>query len=224
MGAGANGAFNTGVTLGVAGIPGDPSDKAASFVAASLADVTVPYAAALNPATTFSIEVWAKASASGSGYRTPINSRIATGGDAYGYNLYIAPNNTWEFWTGGGGASWNVLGGGPTASTTSFDHLVGTYDGAAMGLYVNGVQVGSPVTVPYAANPSARLTIGASETDEYYFQGTLDEVAVYSTVLSQARISAHDLAGFTPPSVPEPGAALLAGVALLLVLARARAV
>jgi hypothetical protein len=74
-------------------------------------------------------------------------------------------------------------------------HVVGTYDGATRRLYVNGVQVASgALTGPATATPST-LNIGAWSASREFFNGTIDEVAVYNRTLTASRVSAHYAAG-----------------------------
>jgi hypothetical protein len=74
---------------------------------------------------------------------------------------------------------------------------VGTYDGTTGRLYVNGILVAS-TAVSYAANVSAPFGIGAYWSNGAWIGlmlGSLDEIAVYNTTLSQTRIQAHYLLG-----------------------------
>jgi hypothetical protein len=83
----------------------------------------------------------------------------------------------------------------PTSVTAYANyHLVGTYDGLNLILYVNGTEVGR---LANATGIKSELTtypqigyIGGQ-----YWDGDIDEVAWYDTVLSPARVRAHFLAG-----------------------------
>ncbi|MEJ7567739.1 MAG: DNRLRE domain-containing protein [Gaiellaceae bacterium] len=65
-------------------------------------------------------------------------------------------------------------------------HLVGTFDGTTRRLYVNGVQAG---TFAAAATPNTSAAVLIAQT--LATNMTVDEVAVYNTALSAARVSAH---------------------------------
>ena len=88
-----------------------------------------------------------------------------------------------------------------------------TYDGAALRLYVNGVQVGStPLSgnVTPTANP---LWIGGNSPYGEYFNGRIDEVRVYRAALSQAEIQADmaaPLGGPPDTTVPSQVSGLVA--------------
>ncbi len=72
-------------------------------------------------------------------------------------------------------------------------HLVGTYDGTQARFYVNGV------LQQVARNEALNLVYGAAyigrDIDGNNFLGTIDEVWIYNTALSAARVLAHYNAG-----------------------------
>ncbi len=74
-------------------------------------------------------------------------------------------------------------------------HVAGSYDGATMRLYVNGVQVASKALTGAATTTSNALFIGSWDGGSEFFKGTIDEVAVYRATLSATRVSAHYTAG-----------------------------
>src|SRR5262249_13185248 len=70
----------------------------------------------------------------------------------------------------------------------TWTHVAVTYDGTTIRLYVNGAQVSSvPKTGPIAtsANP---LQIGGDSLYGHHFQGTIDEVRVYSVARTPDQI------------------------------------
>jgi len=86
----------------------------------------------------------------------------------------------------------------------AWHHVVGTYTGGANGmkLYVDGVYQGQGTATPVSLTGFWRagaddLTGWPSAPDPYY-DGSLDELAVYTTSLSAARVLAHYTAGTTP--------------------------
>ena len=112
------------------------------------------------------------------------------GGVASGYILYAGSNNNWQLWTGPGG--FNVVAG-PPVSLNTWTHLVGTYDGTTARLYVNGTWP-TPRLSATSGTPPVRSGWRAATTDgaaNYFLPGRVDEVAVYASALSAARVSAH---------------------------------
>jgi len=82
---------------------------------------------------------------------------------------------------------------------------VGTYDGAIKRFYVDGVEVGSNTSV-FGPNDQSVLRIGGgaseSATGNYFFQGNVDEAAVYDKVLTPEQILTHYALGARPTAEP----------------------
>jgi glucose/arabinose dehydrogenase len=173
------------------GAPGALAGDANSAVSFNGSDehVNVPYTAALNPSS-FTVEAWVYPTGGQGSFRSIVTSRDYAPGQAKGYVLYAAPDNRWQLWTGSGG--WNVVYG-PAVVLNQWTHLVGTYDGSTLRLYVNGALVASSV-VAYTQNTTRPLRIAAGRTEspaQYFLPGRVDEVALYGAALSAARVSAH---------------------------------
>ncbi|MCP5525754.1 MAG: immunoglobulin domain-containing protein [Verrucomicrobiales bacterium] len=205
-----DGVYMNGVVLGEPGAIANDDNGAAAFVQANQTFVEVPWAADVN-SPEFTFECWAKLTG-GTSYRSPMTSR--GDGPQEGFIFYATPANVWEFWNGTG-AGWSAMGGGAIQSGVWY-HLAGTYDGATKRFFVNGQQVGS-AQVGFVPNDFDVLRIGAgateSPTGNYFFEGTVDEAAVYDIALSPARILTHYLAG--RPAAPEIGIALDGGEVVL---------
>jgi hypothetical protein len=67
-------------------------------------------------------------------------------------------------------------------------HLAGTYDGATLRVYVNGIQVSSQTQTGNLATSSDPLQIGGDSIYGQYFEGTIDEVRVYNVALTATQI------------------------------------
>jgi hypothetical protein len=82
------------------------------------------------------------------------------------------------------------------AAPTKPTHVVATYDGTQLQLYLNGNAVGpsAPSTRSLPA-PASHLRLGAGNVAVDPLHGILDEVAVYATALTPDRIQAHYQAG-----------------------------
>jgi hypothetical protein len=68
-------------------------------------------------------------------------------------------------------------------------HVVGTYDGNQIELFVNGVSKGTAVDKGYSINQV--INIGARTALGYYFDGLIDEVKIFNRVLSAEEIKAR---------------------------------
>jgi hypothetical protein len=101
----------------------------------------------------------------------------------------------------------------PIVSATPTDtwrHVVMTAKSGETKVYVNGTQVGATVTTAFTnIAESSNVDIGIGHLGTRWFNGLLDEVAIYDSALSPDRIVAHyDAAGGTPPPPPPPATLL----------------
>ena len=166
----------------------------------------MPYSASLNP-TSFSVEIWAKATGGVGTYRGVIASRSYPNG----WVLYAASNNTWQFWVNNGAGMLMVSGGAVTLN--AWTHLVGTFSGTTARLYVNGVLAGTGTVTSYQPQTAKPLAIGQSEPGSgFFFPGSLDEPAVYGSALTASQIQNDYVLGTqgvpptaTPTATPTPG-------------------
>jgi hypothetical protein len=186
---GVAGAYAGGPSLGV---PGAVFGSPAAAFDGTRQYVEVAYAPGLNAAR-FSVEAWVKPSGGAGRWRTVVASRDATGSLA-GYVLYAGNDDRWQFFLGRGAASWLVLAGG-SVKPGVWTHLVATYDGAVARLYADGAAIAETPFTSFVPNAARPLRIGAGQTESraaYFFPGAIDEVAVYPTALSLARIREHE--------------------------------
>ena len=196
---GANdGGYGGGVTLGVPGAIVGGSDTAVSFDGSS-GRVVVPFTAALNPPA-YTAELWAKVDGGAGSWRSPLTNRDhlpPPGTGQRGYLFYAGTNNRWQFW-GGTGTGWQSQNG-PSVQDGEWAHLAGTYDGTTKRLYVNGLCVAS-APAGLLQNTASNLHIGAGGDGgtEFYFNGDVDEVAVYDKALAGARVAQHYIAARYP--------------------------
>ena len=78
---------------------------------------------------------------------------------------------------------------GVTLAAGSTYHLVGTYDGSTVPIYVNGVDQGSAAHTGAVDDTTVPLVISTSSVS--IWNGRLDEVAIYNQALNATRIQAH---------------------------------
>jgi hypothetical protein len=88
---------------------------------------------------------------------------------------------------------------GPFGSSTAgaIYHIVGTYDGSTLRLYVNGALAGSgtPGTLALSASHASIGDAWNGSAQSLFFNGTIDEVAIYPTALSATQVTNHYNAG-----------------------------
>jgi hypothetical protein len=99
-------------------------------------------------------------------------------------------------------AVWNTSGtlyqattAASTISAGTKYHVVGVFDGSTAKVYVNGVESASVAVTGTVRTSASEPIIVAGPGSAERFDGVLDEVAVYGTALSPARVLAHYEAG-----------------------------
>ena len=199
---GSAGTYVGGVTHGQSGAlanDGDQSvqlDGSTGYVDAGLANQSW---------SALTVEVWFLASASGQNGNPRLVANSHTDIDGNGFQLMYnngGGNGFFDVGTvnGVGSASWNV-----GLSPGQWYHYVGTYDGSTVKAYLNGVLVGSASATGNVRPSGLDVNIGRNPAyNGDYFNGTIDEVAIYPVALSAAQVSAHYNASGnnTPPPAP----------------------
>src|SRR3989449_531 len=179
------GSYDSGVTLGQPGaIAGD---SAAGF--ASGGAVVLPAVSGLDLRAAFSVEAWVRPSVA------------AQNGGIFEKTVGGAVNSQYMLFLESGALKFRVraAGGlvpvdGPALPVGSWSHVVGTFDGTTLRLYVNGALAGSTPASPLSGG-SGPSYIGRLGQNIYPFQGTLDEVAVFPVALAAERVRAHWVGG-----------------------------
>jgi hypothetical protein len=190
---GHDGEYKGTVTFAEPGLLAGDSDTAVKFDG-STGYVSVPYNAELNPAK-FTVEAIVNGSGSEGLYGAVVSSRDEDG-DAQksGYILYATPEQKWEAWVGDGSVGdWQIASGGDVKPDKHY--LAMTYDGTTLKLYVDPTADTPGVAVIYVPQTANELRIGAGRNElvdpQYFFNGVIDEVAVYNVDLDFSVIQKH---------------------------------
>lgn len=157
--------------------------------------VSIPHDASLNPAN-ITVEAWFNPRDIAGQSIPPIVKKANT---TEGYAIEISnSNNELRFHVRTAGNWYNS----PAYVVPSLDewyHVVGTYDGNDIQLYVNGVYIGATNIVGSIAHSTDVLTIGYDQANAgRYWDGKIDEIRIWSDVRTQAEIQANmhrDLVG-----------------------------
>lgn len=184
--------------------PGLVGPSALQFTGAGA--VQLPNNPAVKPSNTMTVEMWVKPSALPATTQHLISTKSQNGSsDAYGLSMnttavWPSPANSWTFVNirtsnVGSGAFFPLS----AAVIGKWNHIVGTYDGTCSNIYVNGVQ-GTPSCVGsaplgYSSTAPQEVFIGRKHDNTSNFQGTIDEVAIYNTVLPLTTIQQHAAPG-----------------------------
>lgn len=139
---------------------------------------------------TVSLEAWAKPGS------LPANEPMIFGKyyDSYGFTHY-RDGNTWFYISGGGN---NING---RLEIGQWSHIVATFDGTTMTLYVNREKVGAKKSKASKVNHGRSFLMGVLMADPNatdpgysgtsYWRGTLDDVRVYNRSLSEEEVLNH---------------------------------
>ena len=187
-----NGTYTGDVALGQPSLLASDTDAAAQFNG-STAFVDLPFV--LDVSTAFTIECWVRPQAL-DGLPTVLSQRDGTG---TGRTLLFI-DETHNFASNLGGT---IRDSGVTAAVDTTYYVVLTYAGGTDGawaFYVDGGETAIGMATGEAATDG--WVIGVNKTlGAAFWNGTIDEVAVYNAVLDSATIESH----FTIASmVPTP--------------------
>lgn len=199
---GLDGAYSTTATLGAAPLAALAPDPALRLTASGtpVSNASVPFSPVLNSTGPFSIELWAKPNASGDTARSVLSSQNRNAGRS-GYVLYQGLNAGagWEVHLGvGESVKFVQTGVAPVANR--WDHIVITWNGSdTANVYVNGILEVSHVNAsapaaeqgPFRPNLEVPLEIGSRFGGGIPWDGTVDEVAFYSTALTEEQVKKH---------------------------------
>jgi hypothetical protein len=121
-----------------------------------------------------------------------------------GYNLFLAGSGLVSVrFNGSGGSRVNSTSTYPDLGNT-WMHVSATYDGATIRIYIDGQEENSSTTSFTIGTNTANLSIGATETGVYPFEGAIDDARLYNVALSQAEIQELYNKTWPPPPPPEP--------------------
>jgi autotransporter-associated beta strand protein/parallel beta-helix repeat protein len=188
-GNGNQGIYSSGVTLGISGVLPTVSDNAAQFHGNN-DSLSIPDNAAFKPAQ-ITVEAWVKPDPASPYYRgLVVKTSNAGWGDGYGIVRVGGDNTNIRFFVN----NYNTTQVQGAIAVGQWSHVVGTYDGANLKLYINGVLAGSLAYSGPINHSTAPLLIGSGGSG-YDWLGTIDETAVYGRALSAAEIQGHYLHG-----------------------------
>ncbi len=192
-----DGVYKGTVTHGAGAIAGD-TNRAATFDGMT-GYVDIGDVLAFTNDAPFTIEAWASPVNGATDPACIASKSFASGGVggniSEGYTVYLRQDgNTVTVARYRSGVDDTISG--PSVTSGTFTHVVATYDGATIAIWIDGVSVASGASTRALVSTTQPLTIGASRGGIYcYFRGALDEVAIYGKALAGGTIRAHHAAG-----------------------------
>ena len=185
-----DGTYRNGVTLGSTGVVG--GNTAATFNGVN--QFVAGDAQVSNP-TVFTTEAWFKATSNRGGKIIGFGNNNSDTSSAYDRHVYMQDDGKLVFGTYTG--QLNTVTTAGSFNDGDWHHVVASQGPDGMKLYLDGVLGGTnPQTQAQAYDGYWKVggdnTWGSSSA---YLDGTIDEAAVYSYVLSPQRVTAHFTAG-----------------------------
>lgn len=187
-----------GLTYGQAGALAGDSDTAILFTASAATGIERVGDAVLNGlplSGAFSVDFWARPTA------LAVSACVLCFQGPDDFNVYPADGTgrVRVFWRDAGGS---VATPGVSGLVGVWHHYAVTWDSSRIRVYVDGAIVGtSAVLSTGTIGPFSSFGLGMFESGQR-FGGHLDEVAVYSTTLSDTQVAEHYALGVTGPSTP----------------------
>ncbi|GIH69073.1 LamG-like jellyroll fold domain-containing protein [Sphaerimonospora thailandensis] len=188
---GVDGAYTaTGVTYGRPGAITDSTDRAVALNNGGIASK----ASYVNP-TTYSGELWFKTSTTSGGKLLGFGN--AASGTSSNYDRHIYMTNSGKLVFGTYTGAINVITSPNGYNDDQWHHVVATQGSGGMKLYVDGALVGSDPQTG-AQNYTGYWRVGGDNINSWpdrptgdNFNGEIDEVAVYGSVLTDSQIAEH---------------------------------
>jgi Concanavalin A-like lectin/glucanases superfamily len=181
---------NPGIVPGDTVPPHDNIDHRTTCMQTNGGYVSVPFDAALVPtkAEGFTLEAWVRVewSAGDTAAFRVVMATFDSAGGLKGFVLLATPDNHWAAIVGNGVSITQATGATVVFETTN--HLLATYDGSNLKLYVNGEQSSPTTTADYHPATANALYIGAGRPDlpdpHFPFVGKIQCVALYKGALT----------------------------------------
>lgn len=146
--------------------------------------VSVPDNVVIEPSE-ITVEAWVKSSTSPGAYKHIISKDLTSHTGWSSYGLYTGSSGGLRFYIGHSNPTYTLS---PDAGTGVWDgewhHVAGTYDGAQVSLYVDGVFIGSSSsTESIDFEGTGSLFFGTYTPSRLFFQGEIDEVKIWNQAL-----------------------------------------
>jgi hypothetical protein len=175
------------------------SNAAYNFSNASIQVATPSWT--FSPTDSFSYSLWA--------YQTGGGCLLMSGSGTNGNFISILQSSTtnFQFGTNKQGSPWAWAATSPILNT--WTHYVAVYEGSMMTLYQNGLPVGYGSFSQANTNATNLPFYIGKDIGTYFFNGSLDDIAVYSRALSSSEVQSiyqecgNNLASSPPTSITE---------------------
>ncbi|WAX55907.1 PKD domain-containing protein [Jatrophihabitans cynanchi] len=195
--------LNSGVTPGVTGALLNDADTASSFDGSTGLGAT---SNAVPGPNTFTVSAWFSTTRSGGGKIVGFGDKNSGNSSNYDRHIYMDSAGRINFGVYNGASF--VITSPSTYRDGSYHFAVGTLSSAGMALYIDGKLIGTNAGTTVGQSYNGYWRVGGDSTwsGNRYFNGSIDDVAIYPTALSAAQIrqqyvdSGRTIVGSTAPS------------------------
>jgi large repetitive protein len=164
-------------------------DNASASFDGTQSYVRAPASPSLDMTTAVTVEFWAKRRTISSTYQVVVGKPGNGQSKFENYGLWQTPSNRYTAYFGNG--TTYVAVSTPVITDTNWHYIVATNNGPTVRMYLDGVlKEGTSTTLQLTANTQP-LNIGRANSNNNFFNGWLDEVAIYPTALPAQVILAH---------------------------------
>jgi hypothetical protein len=195
---------NNATASGVTVVPGQ-SGNAFNFTGDPAQSVKVPNSPSLEPAAV-SVSAWVKSS--GPGGSTYVVSKGANGCFAASYGMYTAGGLSFYISNASGSIALSPAAGGAIWND-AWHHVIGTFDGSAVRLFVDGTEVGTGTAtstkIGYNLPTGNDLYIGTYHGScDLPFKGAIDDVQIYNKAIAVTGVTGSAPSTTTPSGPTTP--------------------
>jgi hypothetical protein len=179
--------YSAGIAFGVPGA--FAGSRAIAMNGSSNGAVTLGNVAGFDVSKPFSLELWYRPDGIDNAFRFLANEFESVDGglDSFGVYTQSSVGIVAERYV----RNVSILGSATAPQPAVFHHLVGTYDGASVTLFVDSVGVAQKADARASASRNPVISFGAYNVDGPTVIGAIDELAVYNTALTSSQVAAH---------------------------------
>lgn len=194
-----HGTYTNSPTLGVTGLMLDGvGATAVQFSRASAETVSIGDLSDFEFGGTapFTVEAWVSLTTGpGSGeFYTVVQKYQPGGSPTRGWEMLAINGPQFSFQRRQDGATSHIVTSGAVTIGTTY-HVVVTYDGTTLTMYLNGAVVDTDATAVSLSTGSDPLVIAGQDIDGDFMNGTIDEVSIYDRALTADEIGEHYAVG-----------------------------
>lgn len=194
------GVAGAGVTWGVAGAVAGDADTAADFSGTSTGLVATQ--TAIEGPQTFTAEAWFRTTSRAGGKIVGFGNRNTGTSTSYDRHVYLDTSGRVVFGVYPGAQ--RTIQSSAGQNDGEWHHVVATLGADGMKLYLDGVRVAQRTDTTSAQSYSGYWRIGGDRpwTGGTWFDGEIDDVAIYPAPLTAAQVDAHWVAAGGETTVP----------------------